>query len=93
MLRDNPREFGAPEEWYEENPEDIEATKAFYDFVAGLARAGHRVDSVTLWDEEPASAIATLVVDFSKVSREAFRFFDGVRFEYIEVAAATSKSE
>jgi hypothetical protein len=77
-LEENPPEFGAPEDWFEEDPEDVEATRAFYDFVAGLVAAGHEVDIVTVWTGSVPRH--TWDVSLSEVSREAFRFMDGFRF-------------
>jgi hypothetical protein len=82
--RENPPEFGAPEEWCEEDPEDVEATGAFYDFVAKLVRAGHQVDTVTVWTSDgPFDTIWTREVSLSDVSREAFRFIENYRFRYV----------
>lgn len=83
-LRENPPEFCAPEEWLEEDPEDVDATLAFYDFVTKLVRAGHQIDTVTVWaSDAPFDTIATREVSLSDVPRDAFRFFDEYRFRYV----------
>ena len=74
--------FGAPEDWYPEDAEDIETTKQFYDMVAGLLSAGNQVDCVSQWVDTPADAITHLDVDLAVVPREAFRFFEDHHFTF-----------
>ncbi len=74
--------FGPPEEWYPEEPEEIEATKQFYDVVASLVSAGQRVDCLSHWAGTPKNAIKHLDVDLASISREAFRFFENYHFTF-----------
>jgi hypothetical protein len=74
--------FGPPQAWYPEDAENIEATKQFYDVVAGLLAAGNRVDCVAQWEATDADAIAHLDVDLAAVWREAFRFFEDHHFTF-----------
>lgn len=74
--------FGPPEDWYPEDPENIESTKQFYDVVAALLAAGSQVDCVAAWRGTPADAIDHLDVDLAVVSREAFRFFEEHHFAF-----------
>ncbi len=72
--------FAAPEEWYPEEPEEIEATKQFYDVVVQLLSAGKKVDCVARWAGSPKDAVKHLDVNLATVSREAFRFFENHHF-------------
>jgi hypothetical protein len=74
--------FGPPEDWAPEDPENVEATRQFYDVVAALLAAGNRVDCVSQWVETPADAIDHLDVDLAVVSREAFRFFENSHWTF-----------
>lgn len=84
LLRENPPEFGAPEEWFPEDPDDIDATAAFYDLVSRLIAEGHQVDTVTVWTGDyPFDSIWTRVVCLDTVSRQESRFIDQHRFRFI----------
>jgi len=72
--------FGAPEEWYPEEPEEIEATKQLYDVIASLVSAGQRVDCLSHWAGTPRNTIKHLDVDLASVARDAFRFFENYHF-------------
>jgi hypothetical protein len=77
-VKENPPEFWEPQDWFEEDPEDIEATQAFYDFMESLVGRGERLDIVTVWSGD--DLFGELEVSLSVVSRAAFRFMDGYRF-------------
>jgi|SRR5579862_5611277 len=77
FLRENPPEFWEPQEWFEEDAEDVDATRAFYDLMVGLVNSGHDLDLGIAWEGEVASR--TMEVSLREVSREAFRFLDGSR--------------
>ena len=81
FVEGNPREFWEPQDWFEEDPEDVEATRAFYDLVSSLVGHGHQVDIVTVWSGDAVRH--QFDVSLSEVSREAFGFMDGTRFELV----------
>lgn len=76
--------FGEPEDWYDEDADDILATKAFYRVIKALVNQGYRVDSFDLFDNN--DGITTLLdrldVDTQDISADAFRFFEQVVFDY-----------
>jgi hypothetical protein len=81
FLEGNPPEFWEPQDWFEEDPDDVEATRAFYDLLSQLVREGHRVDIATAWSGDEVRH--ALEVSLSKVSRADFRFMDAYRFEVV----------
>lgn len=72
--------FGEPVDWSPEETDEIEATKMFYDVVAGLTSAGHKVDCIEIWADTKRDQITRLSVDMGAVSRDAFRFFENHHF-------------
>jgi hypothetical protein len=74
--------FGEPVDWYAEEPDEIEATKMFYDVVAGLICTGSQVDCIEIWTGAKRDQIKRLAVDVSSISREAFRFFENHHFDF-----------
>lgn len=80
-VRQNPPEFWEPQDWFEEDPEDVEATRAFYDLIARLVGEGEKVDIVTVWEGE--DVLHDRELSLSEVSREAFRFMDSIRFDVV----------
>jgi hypothetical protein len=76
--------FGEPEDWYEEDTEDILATKAFYRVVRTLVNQGCQVDSFDLFDnnEGITTLLNRLDIDTQHISADAFRFFEQVVFDY-----------
>ena len=59
------------------------ATQAVYDVLARLVREGYRVRLVDYWETTAKDVISTVPVRLSEVNREAFRFWEGCRFELI----------
>ena len=80
-LKENHPEFWEPQDWFSEDPEDIESTRAVYDLLAHLVEDGERVDVSSAWTGEEVSH--DLEVSLSCVGRDAFRFMDGFRFEVV----------
>jgi hypothetical protein len=74
--------FGEPEDWYQEDPENVQATMELHDFIAGLVAEGCAVDMVDFWGEPDDEAEATIDVSLSNVTREKLRFFEGHRFVF-----------
>jgi hypothetical protein len=74
--------FGEPVDWYKEESDDIEATKAFYDLVVNLLSAGNQVDCISIWEGTKIDQIKHLEVDLSSISRESFRFFENHHFSF-----------
>jgi hypothetical protein len=72
--------FGEPVDWYKEESDEIEATKAFYDVVVNLLSAGNQVDCISIWTGTKVDQIKHLEVDLSSISRDSFRFFENHHF-------------
>ena len=72
--------FGEPVDWYEEQVDEIEATKIFYDVVAALISVGSMVDCMDIWSGAKKDQIKRLTVDLLSISRGAFRFFENHHF-------------
>ncbi len=74
-------EFHPPVEWFPEETEDIESTRAVYDLLTRLLAAGHRVDLVDAWMDAGTEGIETMELSLGAVPREDFRFFENWRFD------------
>jgi hypothetical protein len=73
-------DFFPPADWFPEDAEDIEATRAVYDLLARLLAEGHGVDLVDIWNGTPPEVITVLDVSLSEVGRDSFRFFEHRKF-------------
>jgi hypothetical protein len=74
--------FGEPVDWYVEHPDEIEATKIFYDVVTSLISSGNKVDCIDIWAWTKKDQIKRLGVDLLSISRDAFRFFENHHFVF-----------
>lgn len=76
--------FGEPEDWFPEEPEDIEATLRLVAIVRELTEEGVKVDCIDAWghSSDSASLAGTIDVDLSNMNDKAFRFFESHRFVF-----------
>ena len=77
--------FGEPEEWYPENPEDIEATRQVISLIRKLVSAGAEVECVDAWahgQDEAEPLAGDQEVNLAEVGDAQFRFFEGHRFAF-----------
>ena len=72
--------FGIPEDWCPEDADNIESTGAVYDALTHIVAGGHSVDLVDIWNGAGPEGIRDLSVSLHDVPRDAFRFFENVRF-------------
>jgi hypothetical protein len=72
--------FGPPDEWFEEDEDDLAATAAAYDLLANLVAQGHKVDVLDTWNAEISNPLE-VAVNLEEVTRTDFRFWEGCRFE------------
>jgi hypothetical protein len=74
--------FHEPVEWYEEEPDDIEATLQLIRLIRSLVEKGEGVDCMDTWEHQDTDPISEveLEVDLAKVSNAAFRFFENHHF-------------
>jgi hypothetical protein len=74
--------FGEPVDWFEEQPEDVEATLELIRVIRELSDRGEGVDCVDAWDHREMQPVAetTLEVDLANVSDTQFRLFENHHF-------------
>ncbi len=87
MTPDDALWFGPPVEWYDEEPEELEATRELHAVLRGLTRAGHRVEVLDHSHGDRAADLHTLDVDLEDVDADSFRLFSGYRFRLARRAA------
>jgi len=74
--------FSEPVDWYQEEQDELDATRAFYRTLKGLLSAGHRVDLVSRWEGAQPGDITTLDVSLEDIPENAFRFFEDYKFRF-----------
>ena len=78
--------FCEPEDWFPEDPQDVEATRNFAKIMRDLVGRGARVDCVDAWAHggaEPAPLAGDIEVNLCEVPAESFRFFENWRFRFV----------
>jgi hypothetical protein len=78
--------FGVPEDWYEEEQADLDATKEMYAVLVSLLTAGHHVDCIDVWEGTKPEDVKTLAVSLDEVPGEAFRLFENHKFVFTRTA-------
>jgi hypothetical protein len=81
--------FDVPQDWCPEDPDNIEATKQFYDVVAELVGLGRLVDCMSWWVRTPEDNVIRMNVDLASVSRDHFRFFENHHFVFCDSRKVT----
>ena len=72
--------FGEPEDWCEEEQDNLDATKELYRTLNYLLSSGHKVDLVDQWYDIKPEDITTLDVSLDEVSESAFIMFENHKF-------------
>jgi hypothetical protein len=80
-VESGPLEFEPPQDWAEVDPDDVISTQEVYDFFSELVDQGYSVDVVDIWNEENIEDVQSCEIHLDAISREAFHFFEGWRFE------------
>ncbi len=75
--------FGAPVDWYEEEQDEIDATKELYDVLISILASDHPCDLIDRWEGAEPNSIRVLDVSLNHISREAFRLFENHKFRLI----------
>lgn len=78
-----PLGFGPPLDWYQEDEDDHESTKAVYDVLLRLVSEGHELDLLDIWEGCTPSDVKTKEVSLKEVSRDDFAFFENCRFIFV----------
>jgi len=73
--------FSQPEDWYPEEEDEIEATKALHGVLHTLLEQGAEVDLVDGWQRADIANFKSIRVDLKKVGPNEFRLFEDRRFE------------
>lgn len=76
--------FSDPVDWYEEEQEDIDATRELYFTLSNLLSSGYHVDLIDQWHEAQPEDIITLEVSLDDVYSTAFRLFENHKFKLIK---------
>ena len=74
--------FSEPVEWFQENDENIIATRHVISVIRTLVAGGAQVECVDLWFGSLEGSPAAMDVDLASVSDSAFRFFENHRFVF-----------
>ena len=77
--------FGEPEDWYDEDANDIEATHQVIALIRKLVESGEFVDCIDAWahgqkEAEPLSG--NIEVNLAAIKDSEFRFFEYYRFTF-----------
>ena len=76
--------FGEPEDWYPEEPENIEATLKVIAIIRTLVGQGANVECIDAWchTRDSPRVTTTIDVNLAGVADGAFRFFEDHRFVF-----------
>ena len=72
--------FGEPEDWYEEEQDDLDATGELYRTLNHILCSGYQLDLVDRWEGSQPEDITILDVSLDDVSERAFRMFEDYKF-------------
>ena len=72
--------FGAREDWYPEEEDELVATRELYETLRDLVQRGHHVELLDCWSGEEGDAPIPLEVSVSEVPVDHFRLFEGYLF-------------
>jgi len=72
--------FSEPEDWYEEDQDDILATRKLYGTLSDILSSGYLVDIIDRWEGTQVQDIKTIDVSLDEVSERRFRLFEGFKF-------------
>ena len=69
--------FGAPEDWFPEEQDDIDATHQLYDILREIVHRGHHVEVLDCWSGDEEDDAVPLDVSLAEVPVDHFRLFEG----------------
>lgn len=73
--------FRAPENWFPEQQDDIDATHELYGTLNDLVQRGHQVELLDCWSGDEDKDAVPLDVSLADVSVDRFRLFEGHLFK------------
>jgi hypothetical protein len=73
--------FSEPEDWYQEEKDELDATRELYQALNDILESGYQVDLVDRWEGAEPSDITTVEVSLGEVSEAAFRMFEDHKFK------------
>lgn len=73
--------FSEPEDWYQEEKDELDATRQLYKALNDILESGHQLDLVDRWEGAEPDDITTVEVSLDEVSEAAFRMFEGHKFK------------
>lgn len=74
--------FGAPEDWFPEEVEEVESTAAAYDLFSRLVAEGWSLEALDTSSGANLGDMKSMKVSMGEVPRDSFRFFENFRFEF-----------
>lgn len=72
--------FSEPVDWYDEDDDDIEATKKIYQVLMRIVQQGYAVDLVDKWEGTQNKNIKAKDVSLKEIGETRFRFFESYLF-------------
>lgn len=80
--------FGAPEDWYPEEADEVEATLRLIEIIRELVEHGFSVDCFDAWIEGDGSCAGAgrINVDLGTLQDDAFRLIENHYFDFTMVA-------
>jgi hypothetical protein len=83
MMSEDP-EFGPPEDWCEEDEDDVEATREVFELVRSVIASGYGLDSLCVWEQEATKLgqIRRFDVSINQIEGSTFRFFENSYFAF-----------
>ena len=72
--------FSEPVDWYDEDEEDIEATKKVYQVLLRLVQQGYAVDLVDKWEGTQNKNIKAKDISLKEIGANEFQFFENHLF-------------
>lgn len=73
--------FSEPEDWYQEEKDELDATLQLYKALNDILESGHHLDLVDRWEGAEPDNITTVEVSLDEVSEAAFRMFENHKFK------------
>ena len=74
--------FGEPEDWYNEDQDEIDATKELFRLIEQLIFCEDQVDCISIWEGSDPEDVVKIDVQLSFLSEVSFRFFENHHFVF-----------